>query len=248
MKKSKTYVITLCLLAVVFITTASIGILMTRKEDTKAFAELDNIVSSAEPVKVILKGYTDAQGSFVKSREVNFDVEPQIIDSRTMLPVRAITEELGYTVDWNADERKITITGVFGSDDIEDKASNSASQYLRTSDVFLKLDSGESYDNISNYHYQGSFRPALIDVIESNKVTVEEVLYIDNNKATVRVSKYGETDGFYFDYTMDVPPQIVDNRTLIPVRAVVEMLGLQVDWDDSTRTVSIIADNGFSES
>ena len=38
---------------------------------------------------------------------------------------------------------------------------------------------------------------------------------------------------------MDTPPQIVDGRTLIPLRALAESIGCYVDWDGETRTVDI---------
>jgi len=40
----------------------------------------------------------------------NSKVVPEIINSRTMLPLRFVTENLGATVDWNADTKTITIT------------------------------------------------------------------------------------------------------------------------------------------
>ncbi len=39
--------------------------------------------------------------------------------------------------------------------------------------------------------------------------------------------------------TIDVPPQIVNDRTLVPIRAVSETLGKLVTWDDNTQTVYI---------
>jgi len=39
--------------------------------------------------------------------------------------------------------------------------------------------------------------------------------------------------------TLDVPAQIVGERTLVPARAVAESFGAQVDWEQSTRTVTI---------
>jgi uncharacterized protein YkwD len=36
----------------------------------------------------------------------------------------------------------------------------------------------------------------------------------------------------------DVPPTIVENRTLVPVRAIFEALGIEISWDDRTKTVS----------
>ncbi len=38
---------------------------------------------------------------------------------------------------------------------------------------------------------------------------------------------------------LDVPPQIVNDRTLVPVRAVAESLGVNVVWNDETKTVTI---------
>lgn len=39
--------------------------------------------------------------------------------------------------------------------------------------------------------------------------------------------------------TLDVPAQIKDDRTLIPLRAVSEAYECKVDWDGATRTVTI---------
>ena len=41
------------------------------------------------------------------------------------------------------------------------------------------------------------------------------------------------------DIELDVPPQLVDNRTLVPVRAVAEGLQADVKWDGNTQTVII---------
>ena len=38
---------------------------------------------------------------------------------------------------------------------------------------------------------------------------------------------------------LDVPAMIIDDRTMIPLRAVCEALGSEVDWDDTTKTVYI---------
>lgn len=37
--------------------------------------------------------------------------------------------------------------------------------------------------------------------------------------------------------TCDVPPQIVNDRTLVPMRAALEALGASILWDESTSTV-----------
>ena len=38
---------------------------------------------------------------------------------------------------------------------------------------------------------------------------------------------------------LDAPAQLVGDRTLVPVRAISESLGAEVEWDDATRTVII---------
>lgn len=38
---------------------------------------------------------------------------------------------------------------------------------------------------------------------------------------------------------LDVPPQITDGRTMVPLRAVSKALGMDVNWDDETRTITI---------
>ncbi len=47
-------------------------------------------------------------------------------------------------------------------------------------------------------------------------------------------------------YTMDVPPTVINGRTLVPVRAVAEAAGLTVDWDNDERTVVIINEDAIS--
>ena len=50
-----------------------------------------------------------------------------------------------------------------------------------------------------------------------------------------RPAVYSSTNQIF----IDIPPIIVDNRTLVPLRAISEALNATVDWDDYTRTVTI---------
>ena len=36
--------------------------------------------------------------------------------------------------------------------------------------------------------------------------------------------------------SFDVPPQIIDGRTMVPIRAIFEAMGAEVSWDDATKT------------
>lgn len=47
----------------------------------------------------------------VNSKEIILDVPAQIIDGRTMVPARAVSEALGCTVRWDGESRMVNITG-----------------------------------------------------------------------------------------------------------------------------------------
>lgn len=96
---------------------------------------------------------------------------PVIVKGRTLLPIRALIETMGGSVDWDANARKVTIK-------------------LKNTTI---------------------------------------VLTIDKKQATVN-GKVKE---------MDVAPQIINGRTMVPLRFVTEQLGCQVDWNADTKTVTI---------
>ena len=114
---------------------------------------------------------SDNIGVTVNGAEVSFDQPPIIVDNRTLVPLRAIFEAMGATVDW--DQETQTVTSSKG-------------------DISVSLTIG------SNTMYK-------------NGSPVE----------------------------LDVPAQVVNGRTLVPVRAVSEAFGADVDWNQDTKTVII---------
>jgi len=108
-------------------------------------------------------------------QQVEFDVPPQIVDGRTLVPLRGIFYALGAEFDWDGDTRTVTAT----------------------------------------------------------KDGIVVVMQIDNPVITVA----GQ------NITLDVPPQIIDDRTLVPARAVAEGFGVDADWCDDTRTVLLTTNN-----
>lgn len=104
-----------------------------------------------------------------------FDVQPQIINGRTMVPMRTIFERLGATVNW--DQPTQTITSVKGETTIS--------------------------------------------------LIVNIPFMIVNGK----------------EKKLDAAPCVVNNRTLVPVRAISEAFYMNVDWDNDTQTVLITPPN-----
>lgn len=97
---------------------------------------------------------------------------PMIQDGRTLLPIRAVVEALGGTVDWDGDNQQIII-------------------HYREYDMALTLDS---------------------HVAQVNGLTMR----------------------------MDVPPVSIDERTMVPLRFVAEMLGMGVVWNGEDQSIALI--------
>ena len=120
----------------------------------------------------VFTGYAnDSINVTLNGETLVFDVAPQLIDNRTMVPLRKIFEAMGAVVDWNNDTQTVTAT-------------------------------------------------------KGDKIVIATI-----NSKNVYIS--GETK------TLDVPPMIINDRTLVPVRFVAESFGANVNWDEVTKTVVI---------
>ncbi len=113
---------------------------------------------------------------YLNDAKLDFDVPPQIINDRTMVPMRKIFESLGAVVSW--DDATQTATGKKG-------------------------------DTIVN-------------------VTIDSKILFKNGTPMI----------------LDVPPVLIEGRTLVPVRAIAESFSCQVDWDEERQSVFITSQNG----
>lgn len=57
-----------------------------------------------------IAGASDRIRLFVNGNEIYPDVPPQIIDGRTMVPIRAVSEALGAEVNWDTDNQSVNIS------------------------------------------------------------------------------------------------------------------------------------------
>lgn len=109
--------------------------------------------------------------------------------------------------------------------------------------VFINLNGNfiESYGRIENDRTLVPVR----SIFENFGMTVS---WLENMQKVIAVNQnnviemtVGE-DHFYLNgnaISLDVPAQIYNARTLVPVRAIAEALNLSVEWDEGTRTVLI---------
>lgn len=120
--------------------------------------------------------------------EVNgtvLETEARIVNDRTMVPLRAVSNALGCGVAWNAENRGITIARS-GDNPLEDLHM-----------VLTWIDKPRAFKM-----YRNSVENGMI---------------------------------------MDVAPQIINDRTYVPIRAVAELFGAVVSWDGNSRTAEITA-------
>lgn len=59
---------------------------------------------------LVINGGTPST-SFINSHSIKTDVPATILNSRTMVPLRVVSESLGCKVDWNANTRTVYIIG-----------------------------------------------------------------------------------------------------------------------------------------
>ena len=74
-----------------------------------------------------------------------------------------------------------------------------------------------------------------VDFDENNRIAI-----LENDYYLVRIpvgSTVFTTNGV--NHTLDVPAQFINGETMLPIRAVLESIGLFVGWEDATRTVLI---------
>lgn len=107
----------------------------------------------------------------VNGAPVKFDIAPQVIQGRTLVPLRPIFEALGVQLTWQAETK--TIIGTKGNINIVLKIGDR--QALKGTEVI----------------------------------------------------------------TLDVPPQILYGRTLVPLRFIAESMGTYVSWDGEKKVVRI---------
>lgn len=145
--------------------------------DSSALDALGNILDSVHFSGDVLPE-TDVEVDVVNisininGRRIRPDSPPELVSGRTLVPIRAVAENLGYTVGWDAETRTVKMTN----------AANN---------------------------------------------TIEITINADE------ITKNGEKT------PIDVPAQIIDSRTYLPLRAVAEAMDCRVEWDGENKIVDI---------
>ena len=225
---------------------------------TFAATDKKGTVAKEETIKVKLCNYIGPNGKWVESKYIKFDVDPIIDNGRTLVPIRAIAEELGYTVECEPAKQKNIIlihADLLEYDAKGDKLTtfyeknNQLNSFIysvrQCQDGYGKnIDGSKRKSGLSDDFMECSVDDMLYNPrkIHATSVGAQCYLKIGSKIGSSGIGMAGGANyGIVYNYIMDVTPKIKDGRTLLPLRAVGELLGLQVDWDGTNRTVIITA-------
>lgn len=203
-----------------------------------------------KPIKVKLCNYMDSSGKWVKEKYIKFDSQPIIDNGRTLVPIRAIAEELGYIVSWDGKTNSAVITykiAEYGGK--AEEYYSKKNQTLRFANLIYRIEAKNSsipsnfvYARKEGFNYSETETVASIgEIFNTPGYRLAEVrFWLNSKEAQLMVGNVALQSFPLTFYRMDVPAKIVKERTLIPLRAFGEMLGLDVSWDDSNPKYNLI--------
>lgn len=143
--------------------------IMKEKYTLEELAELEEVAENLETLDDV--AVIPVENVLIGKGKAKFDTPPVIKQGRTLIPVRAISEAMGANVDWNAEEKIVTIT------------------------------KGDK---------------VIVFNLTENKVYVDEA-----------------------EITVDVQAEVMNNRTMVPLRFIAEQLGLNVEYHEEIQTIVI---------
>lgn len=146
----------------------------------------------------------------VYGKQAVLDAAPVIINGRTMVPIRFVAESLNCTVDWDAQNKVVTI--------------------LQYKNFGVSVSEGVSDGTINN------FGKKIILQIGKNAVAVDGISYYTITTYQKGFDLLKSTNAVQ----IDAAPVIINGRTMVPIRVIAENLSCTVDWDAQNKTVTII--------
>lgn len=141
-------------------------------------------VLAAAAVFAALTASADEITVEVNGKKITSDVPAMVLNDRTVVPVRAISEALNCDIEWDGDTKGVNI-------------------YRENTLYMMWLEKPTAF----------KLSPAAIEDW----------------------------------YDMDMPPVVINDRTLLPLRALGELLGASVSWDQETLTASVALNTDLSE-
>lgn len=228
--------------------------------------------AAEKPIRIKLCNYTDTTDNWVgekwiiskndvkafkkehpNAKYIVSDTKAVIKNQRTMVPLRVIAEELGYTVEWGGGSVTLyrIVSNIQGSNNSGYKYYKNYNQFSKFINLFYRLEGGrvDRFDDIS-LSFDENYRTTSIgEMVNNGKLFIYTIdLSVGSEKGYVdfvsrsSLENYDDMVSAGVFYNIDSPAYIdKQNRTMIPLRAMGEMMGLSVSWDNANRVVTISA-------
>ncbi len=157
----------------------------------------------------------------VDGQNVQFDEPPVVIDGTTYVPIRALLENVDNYITW---EQSVS-------------RDNTKETYklMQWDDYNKEI----SYVNLieDEYYHLVRIRPSDGRIHETLKI-----LNLNNIESDISNGKLVERE-IISESTLQPSAIIVNNRTLLPVRSVSELFKYDIDWDNTTKTITVDSNN-----
>ena len=85
-----------------------LGALVTWDGENRSILSTKDNKETGETTIIMMQ--IDNNKMFINNDVIELDAVPVIVSDRTLVPLRAVSEAFGYTVDWNQDEKLVTIS------------------------------------------------------------------------------------------------------------------------------------------
>jgi hypothetical protein len=191
----------------------------------------------------------------VNGERLEFDQNPVMVNDRILVPVRGIFEALGAEVDFEQIEEKYNLFEAIFEQlglefDVENIVPLYEALYFEEIDIEFNI---ESYERNPLYIVEetttitATINNMILTIDRLQNVLMNYYDFIDfislNNppywRYTISIDGEYVLGDYWNNNPNEVPPLILNNRTLVPVRFIAEALGAEVDWDVETQTVII---------
>ncbi|MDU5324592.1 MAG: stalk domain-containing protein, partial [Peptoniphilus harei] len=103
----------------------------------------------------------------------------------------------------------------------------------------------DSWNEFPRYYVRNHKTPTYKVEVKTNSQVSQTKTQVNPKKFVIDINSGTYTlteDGKTLEKSMDVKPIIENNRTMLPLRALAEILGAKVIWNDATRTASFTRD------
>ncbi|WP_010250368.1 copper amine oxidase N-terminal domain-containing protein [Acetivibrio cellulolyticus] len=157
-----------------------------------------------------------------KALDVAPYIEPK--SGRTMVPLRFITETLGENVSWDNANNVIVI-----SKGLKETSYTNINEFWNNTEGYIFQVNNRCY-----IHYIG-------DTAQPGYQFTGHGTYFDKDKNIIFEDNFIINPYMYpkNGSDLDQEPIIKDNRTLVPIRAISEVLGYEVSWNAKDKTILI---------